>query len=85
MSRTSRWSSKEEQIDRCIRRHYNHKGHDALHQQRSLHEEQSVQQQRDAQRNLRAEASIFAAETPTQLNAEFRVMDQAANPGIAGS
>ena len=41
----------------------------------SLHEEQLVQQQRDAQRNLRAEASMLAAQTSTQLHAQSRVME----------
>ena len=46
-----------------------------MHQQRSLHEELLVQQQRDAHRNLRAEALVLAAQTSTQLTAEFRVME----------
>ena len=41
----------------------------------SLHEEKLVQQQRDAQRNLRAEASMLAAQTSTKLHAQFRVME----------
>ena len=34
-----------------------------------------AQQQRDAQIQLRAEASVLAAQTSTQLNAEFRRID----------
>ena len=35
-------------------------------------------EQRDVQRNLRAEESVFASQTSTQLNAEFRVMEHVA-------
>ena len=56
-------------------RYYKQKNHEALHQQRSIPEEQLQQQQRDDQRNLSAEATIHAAQTSTQLNAEFRVME----------
>ena len=62
------WSSKQKEIVRYIRQRYKHKSH-AL-QQRSLHEDQ-----RDAQRNLLAEASMLAAQTSTQLHAQFRVME----------
>ena len=36
--------------------------------------ERMVQQQRDAERHLRAEASILAAQTCSQLHAEFRML-----------
>ena len=60
-------SSEEKQIARGLQRYYK-QNHDALHQQRSLHEEQLQQQHEDSQRNLRAEASILAAQTSAQLN-----------------
>ena len=66
--------NRKTQIVRHVRRRDKQIGHEALHQQRSLHEEKLVQQQRDAQRNLRAEASMLAARTSTQLHAQFRVM-----------
>ena len=70
------WSSRQQQIVRKIRRHYKHKGHEASsYQQRSLHEEQLVYQQRDAQRNLRAELSMLAAQSSTQLNAGCHMVE----------
>ena len=66
--------NRKKQIVRHVRRRDKQIGHEALHQQRSLHEEKLVQQQRDAQRNLLAEASMLAAQTSTQLHAQFRVM-----------
>ena len=67
--------NRKKQIVRHVRRRDKQIGHEALHQQRSLHEEKLVQQQRDAQRNLRAEASMLAAQTSTQLHAQFHVIE----------
>ena len=67
-------SSREKQIVRNLRRHYEQEGHEALHQQQRLSTEQIEKQQWEAERQLRAEATITAAQTSTQMNAEFRRM-----------
>ena len=55
--------------------YYTKKIHEALHRQRSLHEEHLLQQPDDSQSNLRAEASVLASQSSTQLNAEIREME----------
>ena len=58
-----------------IRDIYKQRGHDAFHHQRSLQEEMLVQQRPDAHRNLRVEAPIHAAQSPTQCTAQFTMME----------
>ena len=52
-----------------------HNGHEAFQQQQRPEEEQLAQQQWEADRQLRAEATIIAAQTSSQLHAEFRMME----------
>ena len=51
------------------------KSPEALQQQERQHEEQMAQQQWEAEQRLCVEALRLAAQTSTQLNAEFRVME----------
>ena len=70
-----RWSSRERPVARDLRRYYKHKSPEALQQQERQHEKQMAQQQWEAEQRLRVEALRLAAQTSTQLNAEFRVME----------
>ena len=74
------WGPTENQIVRNLPRCYKKKNHEALHQQRGFREEQLHQPQRDAQRNFRAEPSILAAQTSTQLISEFRAREHNTYP-----
>ena len=70
-----RISSRERQVAGDLRRYYNHKGHEALLQQEHPHEERMAQQQWEANQRLRVEATGLAAQTSTQMHAEFRAME----------
>ena len=52
---------------------------DVSYQRERLHEEQMAQQQRETEQRLRVEATRLAAQTSTQLNAEFHVTEHDAS------
>ena len=74
-----RLSATEEQIARNHRRHYRDRSHEALHQQKHLNQEEMAQQPWEAEQRLRVEGTKVTAYTSTQLNAEFRAIENDAS------
>ena len=64
--------ARQNQIVKNLKRYFQNKNHETLHQQRDIHEEPTQQQQQHHQRNLRAEESLVASQSSMHENAEFQ-------------